>query len=1822
MPVAKYYFCNFLFMINNKILAICIVLSIFSINISAQSYSSLWKQVDKASQKDKPKDALKILSIIGEKAQRENAYGQLLKSQINTILQMSAISSDSLLPQIKHYEYLASKADNVILSAVYSSTLGHIYKNYPHIFDINEDSAMVIAKKYYAQSLRYPDKLSTVKAGTYEPLIEDGENSIVFNDDLFHVLAMEAEDYNLMRQYYQSVGNRHATCISALYQLQQCKNDAVRICKKSKYLATIDSLIHEYKDLPEAGELAIEHFNYIDGSTDASAQEKIEYIDNALVNWPTWPRMVVLKNARDRMTLPSFHATIPETLTIPNKVLPVYITSITNIQRLKINVYKVEITGDESFYPNDENDYALLRSKLSSKPVFTDERVYYGLPEYKEVRDTLQISPLPVGVYMVEFITDNKDIAVERTMLNITNLRLIDMDLPDNKKRLVVVDATSGKPISGAKVYMKFREWKEKEWQEDKQELTTESDGEVIFSSTLSPYNYRITNDNDKAFPWLYISHYRGNISNVNVNNKEMSVAQIFSDRVIYRPGQTAQMSVVVYNVLSRENWQVASNKKVNLVLKNAKYETVTEKTIITDEWGVASADFELPKDGVTGYHSIQVMNVDAILGSTHFIVEEYKRPTFEVKIDDYNTAYKEGDTITVKGWAKTYSGIPVQNAKVSYKVNTQFMFWWARTSKNDKNEVFSAETTTDEDGSFLVTVPIQMPTNDKSENRFAKVVLTANVTTNAGETHYANSSYPLSDKATAFFLDDFDDKQCRENQLPFKYTYLNNSGKKIDATLKYSIDGGLPISVKANSEVLLNISDITSGRHQLQAICEKDTIKHDFIVFSLKDTKAPVDTVAWYYSTTGENSQYSMKNGKTEYIQFGTSTQDQTIFYSVVTNTSVLESGRITISDNLNVRPISYKDEWGDGIAIRYSWVKDGMLYSYEQRYSCPEKENKLNVEWSTFRDRLTPGQKEEWTMSVKNEDGTPAKAHVMAVLFDKSLDTFEKHEWLLDHKVYYRTPSIPQTASYDTSSTDLYGEQYFRPISENGLVFSHFSIPYIFTNMIIDGPIVVSGIGIQKKQPLTGSLSGRAAGVKVMADSRSSMNTVDKSIVKKEKFSQDGIVQIDDMNDISNVPMRDNLNETAFFMPQLVTDKNGKVDIKFTLPESLTTWKFMSLSHDKNMNIGSLSSEVIAQKKLMIQPNIPRFIREGDKAQMSATIMNNSEKNISGKAYLIIMNPRDEKVLSKLESKFQISQGKQSTVMFNLPENLVADVYVCKVVAQTSNFSDGEQQLLPVLSNNIEVTTTRAFTQTKSGEKRIDLNSIYGKNASKESLKVEYTNNPAWLMIDALPVVSKPDVDNAISLATALYANSISETIKSELNIDTLKAVTQISSNEIIGRLANLQNHDGSFSWFTGMQPSRFVTQAVTKLLARMKHQALTGNSINFMLKNAMSYLDKEMDNYTIELKKFEKEFNTKPTPSDLAIDYLYIQTLIGEKLDGKAINNSKYLFSLLDEISPKLTIYGKANLAIVYAKHPEKTDKKRANELLESVRQYSVSTEEMGRYFDTYKALYSWFDYKIPTQTAAIEALEILNPDDKQTIADMQLWLLQEKRTQQWDTPLNSASAIYAFFNGWNKTKTNSVSDSTRPVEATRLYVDNVQVAEGEITSGKGYFSKTIDGRHSLFTADKKSDNISWGAIYATFTQPLEDINEESESISILREIFDENGRKPSNALNIGQKVKVRITLTASRDLDFVEITDNRAACLEPVYQTSGYRRGYYISPLDNKTVYYFDNLSKGKHVIETEYYVDRAGNYKSGIATAKCIYAPEFQARDTILNVETK
>lgn len=1818
------------------------------IDMMSQSFEALWKQVEEAEALDQPKTMAEKLDNIISKAKKENSYGHLLKAQLRKIEAVTSVTPDSLQPEV---ERLLEQEKSIgkkkpLLAAVYQSVLGTVYKENPSL----DENYEAISKEYFAKSLSNPGLLADAKTGGWTPLLELNDDSKLFDDDLLSVLAFQAGDFPMLYEYYDTHGRREAACLTAAYMLREKVDDYVKKAANSDYLKQVDQLIDKYKDLKVAGELALVKYEFLEEASDVDDEQRIKWIDEATEKWGEWPRVNRLKNSRQSIIQPNFSLDFGSIVVRPNQERTIKL-NLRHLSSMTMTVSKVALDPLKDYSLYDKKTLAEVKKAIVDGTTFKVSKQFEYHKDYESFKDSITLKPLERGMYLAEFDTNEKNISTARTLFYVSDVYLLAQPMPERQMRYVAVSATTGQPLKDAKLRIEY-------YKKDTLINIGPKGDTVVKTSDGRNYNgkYYLYTADDKWCPdqSMWMSNYSYNTI------KDQTSVQLYTDRSIYRPGQTVHVAVIKFSVKGGLEAKAMEGEKLTVVLRDANNKDIDKKEVVTDCFGKAAADFVLPQSGLTGTFSVNVGR-----SRESFRVEEYKRPTFEVEMPVVKEAYKDGDTLTIKGYARTYSGVPVQGAKVDYEVERRGASWWWRSGSSGNETLLEDSVITDDEGAFTMRVPISLPDNvdaddeDDWRNHFYEIVVSASVTDLGGETHEGELSLPISRKLTAF---DFSLPSVveRERLSEVRFSLLNNAGDEIEGDVTYFIDDEPKgYAAKTNVKTILPKEGALSrsGKHTIKAICQGDTVKREFTLFSYEDKKPCVETHDWF-----QTSAYRFEDNDAQVkVQVGTSDLGQVIFYNVFADDKVLEQGSFTLSNANQTRTWKYREEYGNGVLLTFAWVRNGVAYTHTHSIKRPMPDKRIILKWETFRDRLTPGQQEEWTLRATYPDGSPADAQLLATIYDKSLDQIEDHYWWFNNLIGVYMPSTSWSHLY-FGSADLGGRKPFTSLKVPNLNFTEFDDDlfrfwagriYRYGSRRLMNANMLGGA-----VPMALEESAMAMDVAYESDAMMASQTEKKemsvlkteSVVSEEKTSKN--------SDAAEPQLRENLDETAAFIPQAVADADGRIALKFTLPESVTTWQMMGIATDRQINSGRISGEAIAKKDIMVVPNMPRFVRLGDKTQITALIFNTADRPIAGKATLELLDPETEAVVSSMTTNFNTEANKTTAVTFDYQPEGLPGLLICRIKAVGDGFSDGEQHFLPVLSNMELVTRTLPFTQVEPQTSAFDLAKLFPKGVSDAKLTIEYTNNPAWLMIQALPNMAAGGDKNAITQATSYYANAIGQylmnitpSIKQTVmkwreetdslgslasNLEKNEELKDLLLNETpwvpnadkessqkrslvkyfdeqtisyrlsmaLDKLKELQNGDGSWSWWEGMPGSIYMTTAVSEMFIRLNKMIGQQNETRYMLEKAYDFMGDFLIKEVEYIKKEQKRGYKKQLPSEMALCVLYNMALDGRELDNDVQKAVDFLIGLFSEKPQNFTIYGKARSAVILAHFNKKA---KADEYLTSIDQYSVVTPEMGRYFDTRKAYYSWCSYNIPTEIAAIEAYKMLRPERTDFVNEMRLWLLQQKRAQMWDTPINSVDAVYAFLEGNTKALDNGV--------ASVIYVDGQKVETSKETAGIGYVKTSMkaDNKQKV-EVEKTSQGTSWGALYAQFLQKTDEVENSSSGLSVQREI-----RMQSQSLKVGDKVTVRLTIKAERDLDFVEVIDRRAACMEPVSQLSGYHFGYYIAPKDYTTAYYFNKMPKGTHIIETEYYIDRKGTYETGTCKAQCAYAPEFSATGKALQL---
>ena len=1873
-------------------LIVLLVMSVFA-PMQAQTYDNLWKELEVLERKDLPKSVISEAMKIYDKAKAEQNVPQMMKAYLTAMQYRSLLTPDSLKVDMNGLEQWASQTGSVEDKAILYSILG-------------EMTMPVDVKKglgYLQASLKDKDRLLLIPVEKLRPMVRVGETSKrYFRDNLYNLLARRA--IQIMQQYrwqaaakanqtnslpvdmtdmdqfvtYQFVPVSDCDLTAAVMQTYQSLLKAydTETEREGWLLTGIDALnylyrnfsgnfsndvcqqelrkwIHTYpavKTVPEAYLALAQFLQYQNNQV-----ERLRIVREGIAGYPRYEGINQLKNIEKEILNASLSLEIATAYPGEQQSVKVNYKNLTGIT---LQLYKVNLPVTSAVLQNRTTHFESKYARLQREEHFSLKPT----TDYLNVDTTLTIQAPQAGIYFLKAVPDGKKGVSDGTLMNVTALKTIYRPLPDGTLELVVVDAVSGQPVSEAEVTIYTEKGggysPQQTYQADKQG-TLKLD---FLNSNKYWYNAHTAADN--AMPilnlWKNDYYYK--------ESKRKEVLQLFTDRSIYRPGQTVYVSGLAYE-MEKDSTRVLADKKYTVSLYDANNNETGKVEVRTNGFGSFSGQFVLPSPCLTGYFSLRAADT-----SVSFKVEEYKRPTFDVTFEPVKVEYQVGDSIEVVGMAKTFAGAPVQNARVHYNISRSYAWVWRFMGRGSAR--WEGEAMTDADGKFSVPVHFEID-SDRRESPlwYYTYNIQADVTDGAGETQQANLSLPLGSTSMVLNMDNLPDNLVKEKKLEIKLTAMNLSGEPVDTPVTYQVvemeeqkDGQekegrkvLTGTVEANKSFVPEaIYALPSGNYRLK-LSAKDTqgrectASKNFLLFSLNDKRPPFVITDWFYQ---DGLEFDAASPATVYI--GSSEKNVYLLYDVFAGNKRLESKRIELSDSVVSFRFPYKKEYGDGILVSMAFVKDGRLYSHNARIMKPAPEKKLQLKWTTFRDKLRSGQQEEWKLTVLYPDGSPAEAEMLATMYDASLDKiYSAHKLDFGVDFHYVVPLTYWNTSYMRNAY-LYVDFPLKRLRAVPLEYSELIIPS--TGRM---EAMVVGYGGSPRATLAGALKirGRSAANAVMNQEAVTDMVLQEEMVETSAQEKAEMGSSEELAETGDIQIRENFAETAFFYPQLRTNEKGEVSISFVLPESLTRWKFMGLAHTRNVDYGKIEATATASKEFMLQPNMPRFVRVGDKANIAASLMNLSDKGVKGTVRMELFNPETEKVFYSQKQKFDVKGGETGHVNFTFEVSDKYAVMACRMVADGDTFSDGEQRYIPVLTDKQWVTETVPLNVNGEGAHIFSLENLFNKHsktASEQRLTVEFTAHPAWYAVQALPVVAHPQNEDALSWATAYYAHSLAayivkenprikqvfdswkaqggtkETFMSNLQknqelknillaetpwlaeatneaeqkqrIATLFDLNTMNSQLAVSveKLGELQNADGAWSWYKGMQGSRYVTTQVMEMLVRLN--ALTHQDADSrmqpMIQKGFEYLGKQAAEEYKSMKEAEKKGAVGLRPSEQVLRYLYICVLDGKAPVDEKVN--RYFIDKLSGEGKELTIYEKALGAIILQQAGKVAE---AKLFMQSLMEYSVVTDEMGRYFDTPKARYSWFSYKIPTEVAAMEAIQRITKDTK-AIDEMKRWLLKQKQTQTWETPIATADAVYALM----ATGASDLLANTGGVEITL----GKEVIRTPADDAIGYIKKTVSGdvmNIKKVSVDKEGTGMGWGAVYAQYLESMDQIGEQGNGLSVSRQLYKgDEALNESAPLKVGDKITVRLTVKADRDMDFVQIKDDRAACMEPLQAVSGFRwgngLGYYQATKDASTQFFIDQMRKGTYVIEYQVYVNRTGEYQAGIATVQSAYAPEF------------
>ena len=1417
---------------------------------------------------------------------------------------------------------------------------------------------------------------------------------------------------------------------------------------------------------------------------------------------------------------------------------------------------------------------------------------------------------------------------------------------------------------------------------------------------------------------------------------ESQTYAKLFTDRAIYRPGQPIYVKGLLYEGKTNQ-FAVVAGRIVDVELQDQNGEQVGKQTLKTNEFGTFTANFTAPVGRLTG-----IMTLQTPFGSSGIRVEEYKRPTFEVKAKPIRQAFKLGQTVKLTAEAKTFSGAVVDGADVRYRVVRKLRprwDWWYRGGgprATNQAEIASGNAQTDGQGNVSVSFTATPdPGKSRQETTIFDFEVTIDVTDRAGETRSTTQTLRIGYSALQLTLA-IPAQIDVDKPAPFPVRVTNQAGEKVSATGKLLVYRLQPparplrtrlwnrpdrqflsraefeklfptdlyanenyprswpkselvqqatIKTQIDSLIKPDISRYTPGEYVAELTVTDSTgeTAKEQAFFAVVNDKQPTASARpdnWLQvrkatAEPGEEAVFWVGNGLAAWV-----------LMTVEENGKVVRQEWLKTSGKPRRVTLPVTEKQRGGFAVHFAMVQNGRLYQKSQLVTVPFSNKQLTIETKTFRTKLKPGEREEWTLTIGGLDKKPAE--LVATLYDASLDVFGQLDW--------------PTAIYQAYSPTFYGWQSesFSGHVSNTLFYTYRPGPPYPTRHYdrLGLPVALQRMYYQgyNRRQVTGAVSKRGGNAEMavaaapMQDAFASDAALNEVVVVG--YGENKSTKVPEPNPATVNPRR-NFNETAFFLPQLKTDEQGRAVLKFTMPEALTRWRLLAFAHTKDLKTGTLEREIITQKELMITANAPRFLREGDTIRLTARVNNLTDKPLSVVASLALMDaltgePINQKLVkANLQTSVTVAAGLGQVVGWTLVIPAGLETVTCRLTAQSGNFTDGEEFTIPVLPNRMLITDTKPFWVNGKDKKEFRLGELANLNpelpAQHERLTVEVTSNPAWYALQSLPYLMEYRYECAEQLFSRLYANSLATYIvnskpafkqviaewqkappRSPLQSnEELKAITLENSPwladarseterqarlgqlldanrmeteqvQAFEKLRQLQTESGGFQWFGGMEPNLPMTLHILGGFGHLQKLGRSAGAVPFsadmqaklsdMQTNAIRYVDAQMKQW-VEVQKKAKVAGIWDFS---ATQYLYARSFYMDTPLDKSVLT--YLKQRVADTWLKQSLQGQALCAMALHRLG---DDKTATDILKSLSERARKSEEMGMYWpDNQSGLY-WYQTPIETQAYLIEAFDEIKPD-RATVDDMKRWLIRQKQTQSWSSTKATTEAVYALLlrgSDWLSTGvTTQVSVGGQSIESRVTKTETITGYQ-KVT----YAAAEIKPEMGVIQVAKTADGPAWGAMYWQHFEPLDRVMPGSTGLSVQKTLYVQHDSPggpvitpvaSSTSLKPGDLIKVRLVLRTDRTMEYVHLKDSRASGFEPVAALSGYKYqnglGYYESPRDASTDFFMSYLPVGTHIFEYDLRVAQTGDFSAGVATVQCFYAPEFSAHSAGERVRVK
>ncbi len=1826
-------------------------------------------------------------------ASEENAFERLL-IDIDTDIIESSLPNKHVLYSVKAEMYLMYFQNNKYQILNRTNTIGYknediktwtadqlidqVIKNY--LLSLNQkDSLFKIDMKVYDEIISFGSDARIIRPTLYDFLasralqfFQGEEITLTRPADFFQLkedfyfgpasefVKFSTKSSDSLSLHYHAIqiykdwlsfrladNNKPALVDLELNRLQFIHGNSVNPNNDVLYLEALKRLQVQYIDSDESAEISYYIANYyVNRSAKYNHEDQlsivyqydkktaIEICETTIAKFPNSYGAGMCKSLKAGIWSGNLSFSV-EDIIAPNTKFPVLI-NYRNVNKVYGMIGSIDAKQLEKLTLKEYGDKFYTQLKKAVKPFKSVVYDLKGTDDYNEHTTEILFDQLPVGTYVV-FLANNEKLDFQKNITNysiirVTNISYVQRTIGDGSNENYVFDRNTGNPLKDVTVKAWVEEYNYGLNRYTKQlfgTYVTDAEGHFIVPSNVKFNSKSITFEflygtdyfNSDHTIYLYYSDYKP------VMNSKVF---LFTDRAIYRPGQTIYYKGIMLNSDGEKN-EILSNTETTVILYDVNYQKVSEQTLTTNEFGSFNGNFVIPKGLLNGTMQLYCYN-----GSKYISVEEYKRPKFQVEISPLKGNYILNDSVKVSGKAVSFAGSMITDAKVKYRIVRKPIWdgWWYYSMQSTETQMAEGTVITNEKGEFEINF-LALPdlSYQKSEYLLFNYSISVDVIDLNGETHSASKNMMVGYTSLKLNLN-LNEQIARENAGETEISTNNVNGEFVEAKGEvniYKLKGlsnpmrqrvwNMPdqfiysndewnnqfpgnvykdennLRTREKDQLLLTKTfnsaeskkmDISAMKNWEPGVYVAETKSMDafgnpiewknyFTLYSLENKQLPDKQADWFVQINQE-----VEPGQNAKFLIGSSLENVQILYEIELKNRIVEKKWIKPEGSQQIIEIPVKEEYRGNFGVHFTFIHNNRLYKNDATVIVPRTNKKLDITFETFRDKIYPGQDEEWKIKIKGQNGEKVAAEFLATLYDASLDQFKPNSW--DFSIYnsYYSNQGWQSDVFGINNSVIISRDFNPYVSMpyrsfdylNWFGFSYYAYDRFYDYAVSEEKVFAYDDGRpagdgpkkskngRKKEEISPSVAGNAK-----------LATTGKDEEKKEVTVEDNRGTINPPV-LDNIKVRTNFNETAFFYPNLQTDEEGNIIVKFKIPESLTSWKMMGFGHTKDLKYGFVNNELKTQKDLMLLPNEPRFFRQNDQIVFPVKISNITKNQMNGTARLELFDAITMKPVEGIFDKKEISTksftvaGESNTIVswnLTIPDNIGAVSY--KVVAQAGNFSDGEQKALPVLTNRMLVTESLPLPirgkQTKDFELTKLVKSKKSNSLKNFKLTLEFSSNPAWYAVQALPYIMEYPYECSEQTFSRLYANSIAsyiansspkvksvfdswkDTPGSEALLSNLEKNQELKSalleetpwvlesgneqerKKRIGLLFDLnrmadelgrattklqksQTSNGGWPWFEGMPESRYITQHIVEGFGHLDHLGVKSvredEKTWSMLKAGVNYLDNCLKEDYDWLKK-----NVKPADMEknqlsyMAIHYLYGRSFFKD-IEIPKSSQEAYNYYLIQSEKYWLSqdLYAKGMIALYLNRY----DKKMVSDITKSLKEFSTESEEMGMYWKNNVGGYYWYQAPIETQALMVEVFNEV-AKNKTDVEALKVWLLKQKQTQDWKTTKATTEAIYALLltgGDW------LVSDELVKIKLGDQEIDPKKMDNVKVEAGTGYFKTSWSGNEIIpemgkVHLEKTDDGIAWGALYWQYFEDLDKITPHETPLKLDKKLFVE-------------------------------------------------------------------------------------------------------------------